>query len=99
MRDNLFYGRKALVCVNADLLLATCLVLKLYLTIDESEEGMVGAHADVVAGMNSCASLSDDDIAGDNGLAVGLLNTKSLGLTVTTVLGRTYAFLMSKELQ
>ena len=48
--------------------------------------------------MNSSASLSDDDIAGDNGLTVGLLNAKSLGLGITTVLGRTYAFLVSKEL-
>ena len=91
------WGRE-LVGVDADLLLTASLVLELDLTVDQSEEGVVGAHADVVAGMNSGASLSDDDIAGDNGLTVGLLNAKSLGLGITTVLGRTYAFLMSKEL-
>jgi hypothetical protein len=73
-------------------------VLELDLTVDQSEEGVVGAHANIVAGMNSGASLSDDDIAGDNGLTVGLLNAKSLGLGITTVLGRTHALLMSKEL-
>ena len=89
---------RELVCVNADLLLATSLVLELDLTVDQSEESVVGAHTNVVTGMNSSASLSDDDIAGDNRLTVGLLNAKSLGLGITTVLGRTYALLMSKEL-
>ena len=106
MRDSLLFvaerrtrslGRE-LVGVNADLLLASSLVLELDLTVDQSEEGVVGAHANIVAGMNSGSSLSDDDIAGDNGLTVGLLNAKSLGLGITTVLGRTHALLMSKEL-
>ena len=105
MRDSLFLTERRTrslgaesVGVNADLLLATSLVLELDLTVDQSEEGVVGTHTDVVAGMNSGASLSDDDIAGDNGLTVGLLNAKSLGLGITTVLGRTHALLMSKEL-
>ncbi len=91
-------GGQNLVGVNADLLLASCLVLELDLTVDQSEEGVVCAHADIVAGMNSSASLSDDDIAGDNRLTVGLLNAKSLGLGITTVLGGAHALLMSKEL-
>ena len=73
-------------------------MLKLNATIDERIEGVVLAHANVFACANSGSSLSDDDVAGNNCLTVSLLNAKALRLTVTTVLGRTDTFLMSKEL-
>lgn len=75
------------VGVNADLLLASCLMLEFDPTVDQCEEGVIRAHADILAGMNSSSSLSDDDIAGDNGLTIGLLNAKPLGLGITAVLG------------
>jgi hypothetical protein len=86
------------VSVNAYLLLRSGLVLKLNLTIDQSKQGVVLAHANVFAGAYSGTSLSDDDVAGNNCLTVSLLYAKALGLTVTTVLGRTDTLLMSKEL-
>ncbi len=41
---------------------------------------------------------SRDDIAGENGLTVCLLNAKSLGLGITAVLGRTNTLLVSEKL-
>ena len=73
-------------------------MLKLHLTVDESLESVVLAYANVLACANSGASLSQDDVAGNNGLTVCLLHAKTLGLTVTTVLGGTDTLLMSKEL-
>ena len=86
------------VGVYADLLLSLGLVLKLNSTVDQSEQSVVLAYANVFAGANCASSLSDDDIAGNNCLTVSLLNAKALGLTVTTVFGGTDTLLMSKEL-
>jgi hypothetical protein len=86
------------VSVKANLLLRSGLLLKLNLTIDQSEEGVILTHAYVITGAYSGSSLSDDDVAGYYGLTVSLLNAKALRLTVTAVLGRTNTFLMSKEL-
>jgi hypothetical protein len=49
--------------------------------------------------MNSSTSLSDDDIACGYSRTVRLLDTKSLGLTVSAVFGGADTLLMSKELQ
>lgn len=84
--------------VNADSLLAACDVLELYNTVDKSEEGVVSADADIVAGMNCGSSLSDDYVAGLYSLSVGLLNAETLCFAVASVLGRTNALLMSEEL-
>ena len=94
------YGtdEKALVSVYANLLLVLGLCLKLDLTVDQSIDGMILTETNIVAGPDGSATLSDDDVAGDNGLTVCLLDTKSLGLTVAAVLGRTYTLFMSKEL-
>ncbi len=86
------------VSVNAYLTSAACNLLKLYLTVCKSKECVVRTAAYIYTGMNVCASLSDDDVAGDNGLAVSLLHAETLGLTVTAVLCRTNTFFMCKEL-
>jgi hypothetical protein len=49
--------------------------------------------------MDSCSSLSNDNVAGNYVLTVSLLNAKALGFTVTAVLCRTNTLFMSKELQ
>ena len=90
--------KRRLFCVNADLLLCFCLLLELYLAVDQSEESIVLADADIVAGMNGGSSLSDDDVAGSNSLTVSLLDTESFSFAVTTVLCRTDTLFMSKEL-
>jgi hypothetical protein len=40
------------------------------------------------------SALSDKDVAGEDKLAVGSLGTKTLGLAVAAVLGRTHTFFM-----
>ena len=87
-----------LVSVYANLLLSAYLMLKLNSTVDKSEESIILTDTNVVTGMDRGSSLSYEDIAGKYCLTVSSLNTKSLGLTVTTVLGRTDTLLMSKEL-
>jgi hypothetical protein len=92
------FCQNELVGVNADLLLRFGLMLKLNATIDECVKSVILAYANVFACANSRSSLSHDDVAGNYCLTVSLLYAKALRLTVTAVLGRTYALLMSKEL-
>ena len=86
------------VSVYANLLLTVCLVLKLNSTVNKSEECIILTDTNVVTGMNSSASLSNKNVTCENCLAVCSLYAETLGLRVTTVLCRTYALLMSKEL-
>ena len=85
--------------VNADLLLILGLLLELNLTLDQSEQGVILADANIVAGMDGRASLTNDNATGADGLTVGSLNTKTLRLAIAAVLGRTYALFVSEELQ
>ena len=86
------------ISVNANLLLSLALMLELHCAIDEGKQSIVLTNANVLTGANGASALSDDDVACQNVLTVGLLNAKALGLTVTAILGGTYTFLMSKEL-
>ena len=90
--------RKLLCCVNADALLVACNALELDGTVNQSEKGVILADADTGTRTAVGSSLSDNDIASNNGLTVGLLDTESLRIGVTAVLGRTDTYLMSKEL-
>ena len=99
-RDDLvpsFY-KQILFSVYANLTSAVRNVLKFNFAVDESKQSVVSTTANVVAGMNMGASLANNDIAGDDSLSVSLLYTKALGLTVASVLRRTYTFFMSKKL-
>ena len=48
--------------------------------------------------MDVSASLANQDVAGQNELTVSALHAQTLGLGVTTVLGRTAALLVREEL-
>ena len=74
-------------------------MLKLYLTCNESIDGLIGTDTDVVAGMDMRASLSYDDVAGDNTLTVCLLDAETLGFGISAVLGRTDTLFMGEKLQ
>lgn len=93
-----FVFDQCLLCKNADALLVVAVTVKLYNTVDQSVKGIIGADTNTCTGMHVCASLSDNDVACNDGLTVGLLNTESLCVGITAVLGRTDTFLMSKEL-
>jgi len=87
------------VGVYADLLFILCLLLELNFAVDKSEEGVIGSHSDVVAGMDGRSSLSYDDVAGKDVGTVSLLDAESLGFAVAAVLGGADAFFMGKELK
>ena len=89
---------KELVSVYANLLLSACLMLKLNPSVDKSEERIILTDTNIVTGMNSCSSLSYEDVAGENYLTVSSLNAKALGFAITAVLSGTDTLLMSKEL-
>jgi hypothetical protein len=91
LQENLF-------SINAYTSSAACNVFKLYFTVDESEQGIIGTAANIVAGMDVSASLTKNDVASDNVGTVSLLNAKTLGFAVTAVLSGTYTLLMSEEL-
>jgi len=97
-----FFGyatdEKALVSVYANLLLVFGLCLKLDLTVDQSVDGVILTETNIVTGPDGSATLTNDDVACDNGLTVSLLDTKSLGLTVAAVLGGTYTLFMGEKL-
>ena len=59
----LFLVTHELVSVNANLLLALCLLLELNLTVDKSEECVILTDTNIVTGMDSSSSLSYDDAA------------------------------------
>ena len=86
-------------CVNADSLAVTGDVFKFNLTVDESEQGIVLTDTYVIAGMDMGSALSDDDVAGNDGLTVCLLHAKAFGLTVSAVLGRADSLFMCKKLK
>lgn len=48
------------------------------IAILEREEGVVATHANVLAGVVTCAALAHDDVACNNGLAAEFFHTKTL---------------------
>ena len=67
---------------------------KLHRAIDLGKQGVVTTHTDIVAGMELRAALTNDDAASVNGCVTKNLHTKTLGLGITTVAGRTAALFM-----
>src|SRR5699024_10261400 len=53
---------------------------------------VVAADADALTRMDVGAALTDQDVAGQNVLTVAALHAQTLGLGITAVFGRTYAF-------
>ena len=92
------YLQYRLVSVYADLLSAACDMLELNAAVNQCKESIVGSATYIVAGMDLCASLSNDDVSCDNCLTVSLLNAESLTFAVTSVLCGTYTFFMCKKL-
>lgn len=64
--------------VNTDTLSSLCAYLKLYVALYKSVKSVVRTYSDVGAGMKFSASLSYNDIAGDNMLAAELLDAQAL---------------------
>lgn len=67
--------------------------------VDEGEERVVFAHADVRTGVILRAALAQDDIARDDALAAELLHAQTLALGVAPVARRAEPFLVGETLQ
>jgi hypothetical protein len=63
------------------------LVLELHDAGNLGVEGIVGAAADVEAGLMGCAALADEDGAAGDGFAVAALDAEPLGVRIATVFG------------
>ena len=87
------------VLVNADALLILGHVLELNSPIDQSEKSIIRAEADIQAGGDLSAALTNKNVTGGNKLAVCTLHAKTLGFAITAVFGRTNALFVGKKLQ
>ena len=67
--------------------------------IDQESGKLDLERAQPMAYLDSCSSLSYDNVAGYYCLSVSLLNAKALRLAITAVLCRTYTLFMSKKLK
>ena len=86
------------VSVYAYLLAVTSDTLELYCSVDLSEQSIIGTTSNVFTCVDMSTSLANEDIAGNYCLTVSSLDTKSLGLGITAVLGRTHTFFVSEIL-
>lgn len=75
--------------------LATSTLGELDGTLAQSEQGVVLAAADVLAGVEVGATLTNDDVAGDNMLAAVTLHAKALRTGIATITGGAKTFFMS----
>jgi hypothetical protein len=73
-------------------------LLELNYTIDESEERIITPRPNVIAGVIGASALTNEDISCSNNLTTELLNTKALSLTVSSVSGTSYRFLMCHDI-
>ncbi len=64
------------------------------MAFDQREQGVVLAQADIGAGMNLGAALTDDDVAGENMFAAELLAALTASGAVATVAGATACLFM-----
>ena len=88
------YAVPALTSVDADLPPVIPRRFVLDDAIDQGKEGIVPAHADIIAGMNPRAPLSDQYRSGTDTLSGIALHTKTLSLAITTVFGAATTLLM-----
>src|ERR1700678_4477145 len=72
--------------------------VEFHVAIDEGENGVVAAEADVAAGEEFGAALADDDIAGNDGLAAEFLYAEPLADAIAAVLDAALTFFMSHML-
>ena len=85
--------------VDRDLLAILAQALETDNTVSLGKEGIVGADAHVLAGVNVRAALTHQDVAGQNKLTVSTLGAQALGLGITAILGGAHTFFMGEELQ
>ena len=73
--------------IYADELAATSLVLELYEALDQGEQRVVFALADVIAGLPLGSTLTSNDVAAEDVLSTGFLKAQPLCIRVAAVPG------------
>lgn len=63
-------------------------------TVNEGEDGVVASETDVAARKILGATLTDDDVSGDNALGTEFLHAKTLADAVASVLDASLSFFM-----
>src|SRR6185436_5984438 len=67
---------------------------ELHLAALEGEEGEVAAHADVAAGVDGRANLTDEDVSREDELAGVALDSAALAVRIAAVAGAALTFLV-----
>ena len=80
---------------NRDVRTAVGFGAEFHAAFDLGENGVIGAHADILARMPSRAALTRNDVARNHMLAAERLDTKALASRVAPVARRTACFFVS----
>jgi hypothetical protein len=67
------------------------------MAVGEGEEGVVPSHADVVAGMELGAALTDENGAGEDELSAVPFHAETLAMAVAAVACRSLTFFMCHD--
>src|SRR5205085_11512706 len=70
---------------------------EVHLAVLEREQGVIAAHADTQARMELGAALTDDDVAGFDGLAAVHLHAEVFRVGIATVAAGAYALLVCHD--
>ena len=92
----LFRRRNGFDGINAHFLLVPAPSLIADDAVDEGEQRIVAADADIGAGMDLAAPLADENVARKDLLTVAALGAEALRFAVAAVMGRTGTFFMSE---
>ena len=76
---------------------AASLAIEEHATVNQREDGVVATHAHALAGVELGATLTYDDVAGDDGLTTELLHAEALAAGIATVTNGTLTFLMCHD--
>ncbi len=76
---------------------AAAFAVEEHAAVYEGEDGVVAAHAHALAGLELGATLTHDDVAGDDGLTAELLDAEALAAGIATVTDGTLTFLMCHD--
>ncbi len=71
---------------------AAILAVEFHKAVFECEEGVIASDADVVSGVETCSTLAEDDVSGNDGLTAKFFNAKTFGDAIASVLGATLTF-------
>ena len=73
---------------------APTVAVKAHLAIDEGENGVIATETDALARVPLGPALTDDDIAGDDGLTAEFLHAAALAIRVASVFDTALSFFM-----